>query len=105
MTDIAYWDQSYREAIEDVDRILAEMEGLDTEEASQVRDDPSPPPAAPPSRTATSSLVDNAFELERVHQRWCCTPDWTASVVPHLTPPPRSPSPRPPPTETQSSQN
>eukprot|EP00621_Florenciella_sp_RCC1693_P014765 CAMPEP_0182535030 /NCGR_PEP_ID=MMETSP1323-20130603/16910_1 /TAXON_ID=236787 /ORGANISM="Florenciella parvula, Strain RCC1693" /LENGTH=278 /DNA_ID=CAMNT_0024745113 /DNA_START=95 /DNA_END=932 /DNA_ORIENTATION=+ len=35
MTDIAYWDQSYREAIEDVDRILAEMEGLDTEEASQ----------------------------------------------------------------------
>ena len=48
MTDIAYWDQSYREAIEDVDRILAEMEGLDTEEASQVRDDSSPPPAAPP---------------------------------------------------------
>jgi len=35
MTDVAYWDDSYRGAIDAVDDILSQMAGLDTEEASQ----------------------------------------------------------------------
>lgn len=64
MTDIAYWDDSYRAAIDDVDAILAQMEGLGPEEGLEKLAE-----AKNQLRTVNNKKTSFQMELRQIHDQ------------------------------------